>query len=163
MPSPLPSELYKETMKVAEQEQLEDFYVLIEKRFSAEQVRAIKEAYQLANESHQGQYRKSGDPYITHPVAVATLTVELNLDHLSVMAALLHDVIEDTAVTREDISSQFGEEVAHLVDGLSKLTHLHFQSKAEAQAALDCLKDIPESDHRSALTLLTEVAVARVS
>ncbi len=135
MPSPLPSELYKETMKVAEQEQLEDFYVLIEKRFSAEQVRAIKEAYQLANESHQGQYRKSGDPYITHPVAVATLTVELNLDHLSVMAALLHDVIEDTAVTREDISSQFGEEVAHLVDGLSKLTHLHFQSKAEAQAA----------------------------
>jgi len=81
----------------------------------------------------------SGEPYITHPIAVASIVYSMKLDHHSIMAALLHDVLEDTQVSREDMVEAFGEEVTHIVDGVSKLSHLRFRSKQEAQAeSLTC-------------------------
>lgn len=107
----------------------------LEGRLPAEQIREIYRAYLLAAEAHEHQKRKSGEPYIFHPLAVAKTVSEMRLDYRSIMAALLHDVVEDTDYTKEDIEKEFGGEVANLVDGLSKLTHLKFESKAEAQAA----------------------------
>lgn len=103
-------------------------------RFNSEQLADVSRAFVLAREAHTGQVRSSGEPYITHPVAVAGLVFDMGLDHLSVMAALMHDVLEDTPVSRADLVEAFGEEVTHIVDGVSKLTHLKFRSKAEAQA-----------------------------
>lgn len=103
-------------------------------RFNSEQLADVSRAFVLAREAHTGQIRSSGEPYITHPVAVAGLVFDMGLDHLSVMAALMHDVLEDTPVSRADLVEAFGEEVTHIVDGVSKLTHLKFRSKAEAQA-----------------------------
>ncbi|TNC80926.1 MAG: guanosine-3',5'-bis(diphosphate) 3'-diphosphatase [Oleiphilus sp.] len=94
----------------------------------------VRQAYEKAKTAHEGQYRRSGDPYIVHPVAVANILSELQMDHQTLMAALLHDVIEDTSVTKEELASEFGDSVAELVDGVSKLTQIEFKSKAEAQA-----------------------------
>ncbi len=98
------------------------------------QVADIERAYYVAKSAHQGQMRSSGDEYITHPVAAALILAELRLDHQTIMAALMHDVIEDTEVTKKDLSDQFGEPVAELVEGVSKLTQINFRSKEEAQA-----------------------------
>jgi RelA/SpoT family (p)ppGpp synthetase len=97
-------------------------------------VRLIERAYYVAKEAHEGQFRRSGDPYIIHPIAVANILADLHLDHETLMAALLHDVIEDTPTTKEELAAEFGEAVAELVDGVSKLTQIEFKSKAEAQA-----------------------------
>ncbi|PID44126.1 MAG: bifunctional GTP diphosphokinase/guanosine-3',5'-bis(diphosphate) 3'-diphosphatase [Proteobacteria bacterium] len=94
----------------------------------------ISDAYVLAKKAHEGQYRRSGDPYITHPVAVAKILADMGMDYQSIMAAILHDVIEDTEVTYETLASHFGETVADLVDGVSKLTQIEFRTRAEAQA-----------------------------
>lgn len=91
-------------------------------------------AYDFAKEAHEGQFRRSGEPYIIHPVAVAKILAGLHMDHETLMAALLHDVIEDTAATKEQLTERFGSAVAELVDGVSKLTQIEFKSKAEAQA-----------------------------
>ncbi|MGR6500674.1 bifunctional GTP diphosphokinase/guanosine-3',5'-bis pyrophosphate 3'-pyrophosphohydrolase [Shewanella sp. Koi 1] len=99
-----------------------------------EQVELLKQAYQVARDAHEGQMRTSGEPYITHPVAVARILAEMRLDHETLMAALLHDTIEDTYVTKEDLAEQFGEAVAELVEGVSKLDKLKFRDKKEAQA-----------------------------
>ncbi|WP_412972628.1 bifunctional GTP diphosphokinase/guanosine-3',5'-bis pyrophosphate 3'-pyrophosphohydrolase [Glaciecola sp. MF2-115] len=99
-----------------------------------EQVEYIQAAYVLARDAHDGQTRSSGDPYITHPVAVAGILADMNLDYETLMAALLHDVIEDTHYSKEDLSLAFGETVAELVEGVSKLDKLQFSSKQEAQA-----------------------------
>jgi len=106
----------------------------LQQRFNTEQVNEVSRAYVVARDAHEGQTRSSGEPYITHPIAVAGIVFEMGLDHHSVMAALLHDVLEDTRVSREELVSTFSEELAHIVDGLSKLNHLKFRSKAEAQA-----------------------------
>jgi len=98
------------------------------------QVSDVYRAYLFSAEAHEGQRRLSGEPYITHPIAVARILAELHMDHQSLMAAILHDVIEDTETVKDQIKTRFGEEVAELVDGVSKLTHIHFESKAEAQA-----------------------------
>jgi GTP diphosphokinase / guanosine-3',5'-bis(diphosphate) 3'-diphosphatase len=100
----------------------------------AEQVAQVLKAYEFAAKAHDGQQRHSGEPYISHPVAVATILAEFKLDAQTLMAALLHDVIEDTGVPKHDIASMFGEEVAELVDGVSKLDRIEFRSRAEAQA-----------------------------
>jgi len=100
----------------------------------AEQVDQVMQAYEFAAKSHEGQQRYSGEPYISHPVAVATILAELKLDAQTLMAALLHDVIEDTGVPKDHIAALFGEEVAELVDGVSKLDKIEFRSRAEAQA-----------------------------
>ncbi len=94
----------------------------------------LRRAYHLAEEAHQGQRRKSGEAYITHPVAVAELLFELGMDTESLAAAILHDVVEDTAITLEEITQQFGGEIALLVDGVTKLTQLTFSSIEERQA-----------------------------
>ena len=99
-----------------------------------DQVAQVLDAYHFAEEAHQGQKRKTGEPYISHPVAVAGLLAELNLDSQTLMAALLHDVIEDTGIDKTDLGERFGEEVAELVDGVSKLDQIKFRSREEAQA-----------------------------
>ena len=99
-----------------------------------DEISQIKKAFQFADAAHLGQYRHSGEPYITHPVAVAELCATWRLDAPSIMAALLHDVIEDTGCSKADLIEKFGNKVAELVEGLTKLDKLEFQSHAEAQA-----------------------------
>ncbi|HVL03568.1 MAG TPA: RelA/SpoT family protein, partial [Acidimicrobiales bacterium] len=95
----------------------------------------ITRAYKIADEAHQGQLRKTGEPYITHPVAVATILAKIALDDVILAAALLHDAVEDTSVTLEDIESEFGPQVAQIVDGVTKLDRVKFASKEAQQAA----------------------------
>lgn len=95
---------------------------------------ALRQAYLVARDAHEGQTRSSGEPYIIHPIAVARILAEMRLDHETLMAALLHDVIEDTDVTKEDLQQRFGDTVADLVDGVSKLDKLKFRDRQEAQA-----------------------------
>ncbi|MDX2347023.1 MAG: RelA/SpoT family protein [Legionella sp.] len=97
-------------------------------------VEQCQQAYMLAKKGHSGQMRRSGEPYITHPVAAALILAKMRLDYQTIMATLLHDVIEDTAVSHETVVRVFGEEVAALVDGVTKLTKIKFESRAEAQA-----------------------------
>ena len=99
-----------------------------------EQIEQIHQAYLTAFEAHHGQRRQTGEPYITHPVSVACILADMKMDHHSIMAALLHDVIEDTKVEKSDIEKIYGAEVANLVDGVSKLTQIEFVSRAQAQA-----------------------------
>ncbi|UCH39750.1 MAG: RelA/SpoT family protein [Gammaproteobacteria bacterium] len=98
------------------------------------QVEEVYKAYLVGAEAHEGQRRVSGEPYISHPVAVARILAEMRMDSNSIIAAILHDVIEDTPTAKEEIAARFGDEVAELVDGVSKLTQMDFRSKAEAQA-----------------------------
>ncbi|MGH9123129.1 MAG: RelA/SpoT family protein, partial [Acidimicrobiales bacterium] len=95
----------------------------------------IVQAYDLAAAAHDGQYRKSGEAYITHPVSVATILAGLSLDDITIAAALLHDAVEDTGVSLEDIETQFGPVVAAIVDGVTKLERIQFDSKQAQQAA----------------------------
>jgi GTP pyrophosphokinase/guanosine-3',5'-bis(diphosphate) 3'-pyrophosphohydrolase len=99
-----------------------------------DEVALVREAYVFAEAAHSGQKRYSGEPYITHPLAVAGALAEWRMDAQAVIAALLHDVMEDTAVTKAEIARRFGKQVAELVDGLSKLDKIEFQSHLEAQA-----------------------------
>ncbi|GAC15329.1 bifunctional GTP diphosphokinase/guanosine-3',5'-bis pyrophosphate 3'-pyrophosphohydrolase [Aliiglaciecola lipolytica] len=97
-------------------------------------VEAIQAAYVLAKDAHDGQMRSSGDPYITHPVAVAGILADMHLDEETIKSALLHDVIEDTHYSKDDLVREFGETVGDLVEGVSKLDKIQFSSKQEAQA-----------------------------
>ena len=97
-------------------------------------IKLVRRAYYYAEQAHDGQLRRSGEPYVTHPLAVAFILAGMRLDHQSLMAALLHDVIEDTGVSRDALAAQFSDTVADLVDGVSKLTQIEFKSRAEAQA-----------------------------
>ncbi|MFT6778011.1 MAG: guanosine-3',5'-bis(diphosphate) 3'-pyrophosphohydrolase [Paraglaciecola sp.] len=106
----------------------------IEAYLPPEKVAYTQRAFILARNAHSGQMRSSGDPYITHPVAVAGILADMHLDHETLMAALLHDVIEDTHHDKEDLSEQFGETVGELVEGVSKLEKIHFSNSKEAQA-----------------------------
>ncbi|KJY87805.1 guanosine-3',5'-bis(diphosphate) 3'-pyrophosphohydrolase [Vibrio neptunius] len=101
---------------------------------SEPQVEALRQSYVVAKDAHEGQTRSSGEPYIIHPVAVARILAEMRLDIETLQAALLHDVIEDTEVTKEELETQFGTTVAELVDGVSKLDKLKFRDRKEAQA-----------------------------
>src|SRR5919108_3900473 len=94
----------------------------------------LAEAYRFSEAAHAGQVRQSGDPYISHPLAVAEILADWHLDSQTLMAALLHDVTEDTSVTKDEISDTFGRPVADLVDGVSKLDKIEFQSAEDAQA-----------------------------
>ncbi len=94
----------------------------------------VRRAYFFAEQAHEGQYRRSGDPYIVHPLAVSKILADMHMDAQSLQAALLHDVIEDTHVSKEALTDAFGTTVAELVDGVSKIGAIKFESKAEAQA-----------------------------
>ncbi len=99
-----------------------------------EDLRQIQSAYEFSEAAHEGQFRRSGEPYISHPVEVAMILTQWHLDCPALTAALLHDVMEDTAVTKTEISDKFGKMVAELVDGVSKLDKIEFQSQEQAQA-----------------------------
>ncbi|MDI8796705.1 bifunctional GTP diphosphokinase/guanosine-3',5'-bis pyrophosphate 3'-pyrophosphohydrolase, partial [Salmonella enterica subsp. enterica serovar Montevideo] len=107
---------------------------LIQNYLPEDQIKRLRQAYLVARDAHEGQTRSSGEPYITHPVAVACILAEMKLDYETLMAALLHDVIEDTPATYQDMEQLFGKSVAELVEGVSKLDKLKFRDKKEAQA-----------------------------
>ncbi|OGT37368.1 MAG: bifunctional GTP diphosphokinase/guanosine-3',5'-bis(diphosphate) 3'-diphosphatase [Gammaproteobacteria bacterium RIFCSPHIGHO2_12_FULL_38_14] len=106
----------------------------INQYLSYQQVTSIENAYLFAKKAHGSQIRYTGEAYITHPVAVAQILAQMRMDAPTIIAALLHDVLEDTPVNKLEISEQFGEEVADLVDGVTKLTQIHFENYAQAQA-----------------------------
>ncbi len=113
---------------------ISDLCLYLESYLPQEQVRDVYRAYLFGAEAHEGQKRMSGEPYIYHPVAVARILAGMRMDHKCLMAAILHDVIEDTETAKEQITEKFDTEIAELVDGVSKLTAINFRSKAEAQA-----------------------------
>jgi RelA/SpoT family (p)ppGpp synthetase len=106
----------------------------IDKYLEPGQTSVVRRAFLFGAEAHKEQRRKSGEPYIIHPLAVAKHMAEMRFDYETVVAAILHDVIEDTGVTKEQLSEEFGDDVAELVDGVTKLTQITFESKAEAEA-----------------------------
>jgi len=117
------------------------------------QVERVRDAYEFGAAKHQGQKRVSGEPYITHPVAVADILADLHLDADTLVAAILHDVIEDTPTAKAEIASTFGQVVAELVDGVSKLDHIQFKNREEAQA---------ESFRKMLLAMVRDIRVIMV-
>jgi len=118
-----------------------------------DQVGLIMRAYKFGAEAHQGQTRLSGEPYISHPLAVAQILADMHLDGQAIAAAILHDVIEDTEISVADLETQFGGEIALLVDGVSKLDQIQFDSQAEAQA---------ESFRKMMLAMIEDIRVILV-
>lgn len=111
----------------------DSLYAIIKGYLPDDQIALVKQAFVVARDAHEGQTRSSGEPYISHPVAVACIIAEMKLDHEAVMAALMHDVIEDTPYSREELEHVFGQSVADIVDGVSKLDKLKFRTRQEAQ------------------------------
>ena len=107
---------------------IEDLLKQVQSKYSPEHLQMIKKAYEFSKKAHEGQYRKSGVLYISHPLTVSLILADLNLDPITVVTGLLHDTVEDTNITLEDISQDFGEEVAKLVDGVTKISQINFQN-----------------------------------
>src|SRR5687768_3823595 len=116
--------------------EVSSFAALLEKLsyLSKADLKLVREAYKFADAAHLGQFRASGQPYITHPIAVAGLCADWKLDAQAIMAALMHDTIEDQGVTKVELIEKFGAPTADLVDGLTKLDKLHFNTREESQA-----------------------------
>lgn len=119
----------------------------------SEQINLVRRAYYYAEQAHDGQTRRSGEPYVTHPLAVAGILSSMHMDHQSLMAAMLHDVIEDTGIPKKALAKQFGDTVAELVDGVSKLTQIEFGSREEKQA---------ENFQKMALAMANDIRVILV-
>jgi len=113
---------------------ISDLCDLISQYMDQEQVKDVYRAYLFGAQAHEGQHRVSGEPYIYHPIAVARILASMHMDVKSIVASILHDVLEDTPATRKLIEREFGQDVASLVDGVSKLTHIKFKNKIEQQA-----------------------------
>src|SRR6056297_1662433 len=113
---------------------LENFIIQIQQHNPNIEYTNIIKAYHFAESAHEGQVRKSGEKYFTHPLQVALILAELEMDDNTIVAGLLHDVLEDTKYEYKEIAKEFGEEVAWLVDGVTKLTRLKYESKEERQA-----------------------------
>ena len=113
---------------------ISDLCDLVGSYMNAEQVRQVYQAYLFGAQAHEGQIRISGEPYIYHPIAVARILAQMHMDVKSIVASILHDVLEDTDATRMLIARQFGDDVAMLVDGVSKMTHIKFKNKIQEQA-----------------------------
>ncbi|MEK4759348.1 bifunctional (p)ppGpp synthetase/guanosine-3',5'-bis(diphosphate) 3'-pyrophosphohydrolase [Viridibacillus sp. FSL E2-0187] len=113
---------------------VEDVFATLSSYMNTEHVAFVQKAYEVAREAHKEQFRSSGEPYILHPIQVAGILAELQMDPETVSAGFLHDVVEDTPVTREDLVEAFSEDVAMLVDGVTKLGKIKYKSKAEQQA-----------------------------
>jgi guanosine-3',5'-bis(diphosphate) 3'-pyrophosphohydrolase len=118
-----------------------------------EQVDRVRDAYEFGAAAHEGQKRLSGEPYIAHPVAVADILADLHMDAQTIVAAILHDVIEDTPTAKDELAERFGADVAELVDGVSKLDQIQFRSRAEAQA---------ESFRKMLLAMVRDIRVVMV-
>lgn len=114
---------------------MESLTALLEIYLPPAECEAVNHAAQFSAEAHKGQYRKTGEPYVSHPISVAKLLTEMRMDSASIQAALLHDVIEDTDYSAQDIIDEFGEEVGALVDGVTKITQVDFATREAAQAA----------------------------
>ena len=125
----------------------------LETYLPAEQIRAVIDAYEFGASAHEGQKRQSGEPYISHPVSVAQELADMHLDAQAIAAAILHDVVEDTEASLDEIREKFGDEVAQLVDGVSKLDQIQFRSRAEAQA---------ESFRKMMLAMIEDIRVILV-
>ena len=106
----------------------------LETYLTSGQVEKVRRAYEFAARAHAGQTRCSGEPYVTHPLVVARILADMRMDHQSLIAAMLHDVIEDTSVSKDALQKLFGKAVADIVDGVSKLTHVEHKDKVQAQA-----------------------------
>ncbi|MDH4125935.1 MAG: bifunctional (p)ppGpp synthetase/guanosine-3',5'-bis(diphosphate) 3'-pyrophosphohydrolase [Gammaproteobacteria bacterium] len=132
---------------------LRDLLDTLEEYLPEAQVETIMRAYKFGAAAHRGQTRKTGEPYITHPVAVAQELANMRLDAQAIVAAILHDVVEDTSVSLTDIEKDFGADVAALVDGVSKLDQIEFRSRAEAQA---------ESFRKMMLAMIEDIRVILV-
>ena len=115
------------------EEALKEFMDYVHSYLSDDECDQIMKAFTLADKAHEGQFRASGEPYIMHPLAVAEILAHLQIDHITLMAALLHDVVEDTEYTKEDIEKLFGSEVAFLVDGVTKLNQFQYETKEDRQ------------------------------
>ncbi len=113
---------------------ISDLLTLLERYLDQEQVRSIYYAYLYAAEAHEGQHRKTGEPYIYHPIEVARILGQMHIDHTTIVAAILHDVLEDTETSKKELTERFGEEVTELVDGVSKLTRMQAENPQQAQA-----------------------------
>ena len=115
----------------------DQMYSELEKKIAATghdfDLKRIRAAYEMARAAHEGQKRKDGSPYVTHCVAAADISVDMGLDEDSIVAALLHDVIEDTTLTHADIARDFGDAVADIVEGVTKLTRVQYTSKEDEQ------------------------------
>ena len=105
------------------------------KSYNEEAIDMVKKAYEYANYLHSGQTRESGEPYVTHPLNVAYILTEMHADRDTICAGLLHDVLEDTAIKKEDIAHEFNSDIANLVDGVTKLAKMNFSSKEKQQLA----------------------------
>ncbi len=125
----------------------------LESYLSGSEIESIMDAYEFGAEAHKGQTRQSGEPYISHPVAVAQELADMRLDPQAIEAAILHDVVEDTSASIADIEARFGPDVASLVDGVSKLDQIEFRSRAEAQA---------ESFRKMMLAMIEDIRVILV-
>ncbi|MGE4660986.1 MAG: HD domain-containing protein, partial [Arenicellales bacterium] len=113
---------------------ISDLLAVVEQYLDSEEVKAVHDAYLFGAEAHEGQVRRSGEAYIFHPLSVAAILGDMRLDSRSIIAALLHDVIEDTPTAKEELSSRFGKDVAQLVDGVSKIDQIDFESREHAEA-----------------------------
>jgi len=114
--------------------QIEDLTLVLDDYLTNDEVALVKKAHKLAEKAHEGQFRQSGESYIHHPLAVALILADLKLDYYCIVAAILHDCIEDTSVTKKEVEQEFGSQVAHIVEGVSKLTNLEFTSTSQKQA-----------------------------
>ena len=125
----------------------------LENSLPPDEVEHVRAAHDYAAVAHQGQKRRSGEPYITHPIAVADILADLRLDGATITAAMLHDVVEDTPSSHDEIETQFGHEVAEIVDGVTKLDQIQFKSRREAQA---------ESFRKMLLAMVRDIRVIMV-
>jgi len=112
-----------------------DLCTLLENYLDAKDVQEVYRAYLFSAEAHDGQVRKTGEPYVFHPLTVTYILGQMHMDTQTLCAALLHDVIEDTPISKKTIVSEFGEAVAEMVDGVSKLSSVEFKTREQAQAA----------------------------
>jgi guanosine-3',5'-bis(diphosphate) 3'-pyrophosphohydrolase len=113
---------------------ISDLCRLLDEYLQPEEINRVYDAFLFSAEAHDGQRRLTGEPYITHPIAAAYILAEIRMDHQTIMAAILHDVIEDTPTAKKQLENMFGTEVSELVDGVTKLTQIDFKNQAEAQA-----------------------------
>ena len=124
----------KENVELPQTALLAELMSVLSEYLSQEQLDQVHQAYQVASEAHAGQYRLSGEDYICHPVSVALILSHMKMDVDCIMAAIMHDLLEDTDTTYEELASLFNDDVAGLVDAVSKLTKINFKTREEAQA-----------------------------
>ena len=132
---------------------VDEVFEKIAEYLTPEQVALVRKAYELAAKAHEGQFRKSGDPYIIHPLNVVGILTKLHLDEKCLAAGFLHDVVEDTEYTLENITEMFDEEVAHLVDGVTKLGKIEYTSTEERQV---------ENYHKMFLAMAKDIRVVLI-